>query len=80
MSLEKEKLSQARLTLQHSIVLRNTREALAEAIVKGKVSELDSEVALFIRSLRLLGVGVCREILKKGFLGHQPSTSAGPRD
>ena len=79
-SLEIERLSEAQLSLEHSIVLCNTRQALAEAIYQGRVSELDNEVALFIRSLRLLGVGVCREILEKGFLGHQLSTSAGHRD
>ena len=51
----------------HSIVLRRMREALEEAIVKDRVSDLDWEVASFMRSLRLLGVGVCREILDRDF-------------
>jgi hypothetical protein len=54
------------------------REALEEAIVKDRVSDLDREVASFMRSLCLLGVGVCREILDKGFSGQQRSISSGP--
>ena len=46
-------------------------QALAEAIAKGRISDLDREVASFMRSLRLLGVGVCQEILEKGFLGQK---------
>ena len=78
-SLESEKLSEAQLPFEHSIVLSNMCKALAGAICEDRVSELDSEVALFMRSLRLLGVAVCREILDKGFLGHYPSPSTEPR-
>ena len=70
-SLEVEKLSESQLPLGHSIVLGKTRQALAEAIAKGRISDLDREVASFMRSLRLLGVGVCQEVLEKGFLGQQ---------
>ena len=78
-SLEVNKLSESRILLGHSIVLRRLRQALAEAIAKGRVSDLDREVASFMKSLRLLGVGVCREILDKGFSGQQCSISSGPK-
>jgi hypothetical protein len=77
-SLEDNKLSETRILIQHAIVLRKMREALEEAIVKDRVSDLDREVASFMRSLRLLGVGVCREILERGFPGQQRSASSGP--
>jgi hypothetical protein len=77
-SLEDNKLSETSILIQHAIVLRKMREALEEAIVKDTVPNLNREVASFMRSLRLLGVGVCREILERGFPGQQRSASSGP--
>ena len=77
-SLEDNKLSETSILIQHAIVLRKMREALEEAIVKDTVSDLNREVASFMRSLRLLGVGVCREILERGFPGQKRSASYGP--
>ena len=77
LSLEDSKLSQTNIQIQHVIVLRKMREALEEAIVKDTVPNLDREVASFMRSLRLLGVGVCREIIER-FPGQQCSVSSGP--
>ena len=76
-SLEDNKLSETNIQIQHAIVLRKMREALEEAIVKDTVPNLDREVASFMRSLRLHGVGVCREIIER-FPGQQCSVSSGP--
>ena len=76
LSLENERLSEAFVPMSQFITLRNLRMALAGVISDNRVSELDNEVALFIRSLRCLGVAVCREILDIGFLGHSSSSSS----
>jgi hypothetical protein len=76
LSFENERLSEAFMPMTDFITLRNLRMALAKAISDNRVSELDNEVALFIRSLRCLGVAVCREIIDIGFPGHSYSSSS----
>jgi hypothetical protein len=78
LSLENSRLSQTSVQIQHTIVLRKMREALEEAIVKDTVPDLDREVASFMRSLRCLGLGVCREIIGN-FPGQQCSALSGPQ-
>ena len=56
--------------MQDAITLRNTHEAVAEAVFRGRVAEFDSDVSLLIRAFCLLGLPVCHEILSKIFPDH----------
>jgi hypothetical protein len=73
-------LSKSVLPFEHSIVLENTREALRLAICGENVPQLDVEVSSLMRSFRLLGWGMCQEILKNRFPAQSLSQDSIPKE
>ena len=70
MSLERDRLSTSNTTMGLVIALPETRRALEQAVAGGTVAEFDSQVSLLLRSCRLLGRAVCREIMLNTFHDH----------
>ena len=79
-SLEDKELSKSVLPFEHSIVLEHTREALRLAICGEGVPQLDVEVSSLMRSFRLLGWGMCQEILKNRFPVQSFSKDPTPKE
>ena len=79
-SLEDKELSKSVLPFEHSIVLEHTREALRLAICGENVPQLDVEVSSLMRSFRLLGWGMCQEILKNRFPVQSLSKDPTPKE
>ena len=79
-SLEDKELSKSVLPFEHSIVLEHTREALRLAICGEGVPQLDVEVSSLMRSFRLLGWGMCQEILKNRFPGQSLSKNSNSKE
>ena len=79
-SLEDKELSKSVLPFEHSIVLEHTREALRLAICGEGVPQLDVEVSSLMRSFRLLGWGMCQEILKNRFPVQSLSKDPTPKE
>jgi hypothetical protein len=72
--LETQKFSKSRFSYEDWEKLSCLRRSRTSASRKGTIDTLDSEIALFIRALRVLGFwtvswgfGLCHEILIKGF-------------
>ena len=69
-SLERDRLSTSAVTMELVIALPETRRALEQEVAGGTVAEFDSQVSLLLRSCRLLGRPVCREIMLNIFRDH----------
>jgi hypothetical protein len=69
-SLERNRLSNSSVTMEMVLALPETRRGLEEAVARGSVAEFDSQVSLLLRSCRLLGRPVCREIMLNLFRDH----------
>jgi hypothetical protein len=69
-SLERNRLSTSAVTMEMVLALPETHRGLEEAVARGTVAECDSQVSLLLRSCRLLGRPVCREIMLNIFCDH----------
>ena len=69
-TLEWNRLSNSSVTMEMVLALPETRRGLEEEVAGGPVAEFDSQVSLLLRSCRLLGRPVCREIMLNLFRDH----------